>query len=275
MAETVVEAPPVVVPPVVVPDWRAGLTGDFAPLAQDPSLATFKGKDWAEVGPHLAKAFTETKKLVGAKTTLKLPDEHSTSEEVGAYRKANDIPDTPEEYVTRLRTPEGAGDFTNPEAGKEIVAIAVREGIHPKAFQAIMNWYGEQRANEHASFVREWAALDQQLRREWGPDFTANLGTARRAIKNYGGEPLIQLLTSFDLDLNPLIVKTFAGIGKDLMEHGAMPATGITHLTPDEAQERVKTLQADLLKVPHNSDPAKALIDQIIALTKIAQGRSA
>ena len=46
---------------------------------------------------------------------------------------------------------------------------------------------------------------------------------------------------------------------KDLMEHGAIPATGTAHLTPEEAQERLKTLQADLLKVPQGSAQAKAL----------------
>ena len=50
-----------------------------------------------------------------------------------------------------------------------------------------------------------------------------------------------------------------------------MAGDTVGRVTPEEAQERMKTLQADLLKVPHGSDQAKALIDQIIQYTKIAQ----
>ena len=110
MAEIAIQDPPVTPPviPAVVPDWRTGLTGDFAPLAQEPSLASFKGKDWAEVGPALAKSYVETKKLVGVKTTLKIPDEHATPDEVAAYRKAVGVPDTPDGYRTQIRRPEAA-----------------------------------------------------------------------------------------------------------------------------------------------------------------------
>ena len=66
-------------------DWRTGLTGDLAPLAQEKSLESFKGADWTEVGPQLAKAFVETKKLVGTKPSgLLEPGEKATPEERAA-----------------------------------------------------------------------------------------------------------------------------------------------------------------------------------------------
>ena len=274
MAETVVEAPPVVVPPVVVPDWRAGLTGDFAPLAQDPSLATFKGKDWAEVGPALAKSYVETKKLVGAKQTLKIPDEHSTPEEVAAYRKAIGVPDEATGY--RITRPEAAVSGAWDETAEQTFLAKMHEiGVPPQVVQEVLNWYGQYLSDQQRGWHREAEATSQQLRTEWGPDFAANVGVANRAIQQYGGDALVDLFAQNGMGRHPLVVKTFASIGKELMEAGAIPATGTAHLTSEEAQERVKTLQADLLKVPHGSDQAKALIDQIIALTKIAQGRSA
>ena len=59
------------------------------------------------------------------------------------------------------------------------------------------------------------------------------------------------------------------------MEAGAIPATGISHLTPEEAAERVTELQAELLKVPQGSEQARAVIDRIIQHQRIAAGRSA
>ncbi len=273
MPDTTTHDPPAPPVPSLQPpsDWRAGLTGDYAPLAQDPSLATFKGKDWAEVGPVLAKSYVETKKLVGAKTTLKIPDEHSTPEEIAAYRKAIGVPDTPQDY--RITRPEAALTGWDETAEQNFLAKMHELGTPPHTVQAILNWYGEYVSEQHRAWHREAEATQQELRRDWGPDYAANLGVANRAIQQYGGDALVDLFAQNGMGRHPLVVKTFAAIGKELMEHGAIPATGIAHMTPEEAQERLKTLQADLLKVPQGSDRAKEIINQIIAHQKIAQGR--
>ena len=270
MPDPVLVADPPVPAPAPVADWRAGLTGEYAPLATDPSLATFKGKDWAEVGPVLAKSYVETKKLVGAKTTLKIPDEHSTPEEVGAYRKAIGVPDTVEGY--RITRPEAALTGWDEAAEQNFLGKMHELGIPAQGVQAILNWYGAYVSEQQRGWHREAEAASQELRREWGPDFAANVGVANRAIQQYGGDALVDLFAQNGMGRHPLVVKTFATIGKDLMEAGAIPATGIAHMTPEEAQERAKSLQADLLKVPTNSDRAKELINQIIAVTKIAEG---
>lgn len=254
-------------------DWRAGLTGDFASLAQEKSLETFKGKDWAEVGPSLARAFVETKKLVGAKPpAIKIPDEHSTPEEVAAYRKAIGVPDAPDGY--RITRPEAALSEWDEAAEQQFLGEMHKLGTPPHVVQAVLNWYGQYLSEQQRGWHREAEAATQELRRDWGPDLAANVGVANRAIQQYGGDALVDLFAQNGMGRHPLVIKTFAAIGKDLMEHGAIPSTGIAHMTPDEAQERVKTLQADLLKVPQGSDKAKGMIEQIIALTKIAAGRA-
>ena len=53
-----------------------------------------------------------------------------------------------------------------------------------------------------------------------------------------------------------------------------MAGDTVGRVTPEEAQERMKTLQADLLKVPYGSEPHKALIEQIIQYQKITDGRA-
>ena len=266
---TLTQDPPITLP-VVVPDWKTGLTGDFAPLAQEASLASFKGKDWSEVGPSLAKSYVETKKMVGVKQTLRIPDEHATPDEVAAYRKAIGVPDTPEGYG--IKRPEAALAAWDETAEKNFLGEMHKLGTPPHVVQAVLNWYGQYLTEEQRGWHREAEATQQILRTEWGPDYAANVGVAKRAIQQYGGDALVDLFAQNGMGRHPLVVKTFAAIGKELMEAGAIAPTGTAHLTAEEAQERLKTLQADLLKVPQGSDQAKALIDQIIAHQKIASG---
>ena len=255
-------------------DWRAGLIGEFAPLAQDKSLESFKGQDWTEVGPSLAKAFVETKKMVGAKApALVVPGEGATPEQVAAYRKATGVPDAPDGYS--ISWPEFPPGEALDEAAQTAWLTRMHQiGAPTHIVQAFATLYGQHVNMLHNGYRREAEAAGQELRRDWGPNYDANLGPANRAIQQYGGDALVDLFAQNGMGRHPLVVRTFSQIGQDLVEHGAMPGDTVGRVTPEEAQERMKTLQADLLKVPHGSDQAKALIDQIIQYTKIAQGQA-
>lgn len=267
--------PVIVVPapspaPVIPTDWRAGLTGEYAPLAQERSLEAFKGQDWAEVGPTLAKAFVETKKLVGAKpSAVTIPGEGATPEVIAAYRQAIGVPDTPEGY--RIVRPAAALDgMWDVAAETALLGKLHAVGTPPPVVQAIMTWYGDFLTEQQTLFRREAEAASQALRRDWGPNYDANVGRANRAIQQYGGDALVDLFAQNGMGRHPLVVATFAKIGTDLVEHGAMTGEVVTAVTPEEAQERVKSLQAELLTVPHGSDRAKALIEQIVTYSKVA-----
>ena len=263
--------PPVTPPaPPLVPDWRTGLTGEYAALAQDKTLELFKGKDWTEAGPQLAKAYVEARKKIGAQTTVKIPDANSSAEEIAAYRTAIGVPATPQEY--RITRPEAALTDWDEEAERGFLSKMHEIGTPPQIVQAILNWYGQYVSEQQRGWHREAEATAQELRRDWGPDYAANVGVANRAIQQYGGDALVDLFAQNGMGRHPLVVKTFAAVGKELLEAGAIPSTGLAHITPDEAQEQLKTAQADLLKVPTGSDQAKRLIDRIVALSKIAQG---
>jgi len=275
MSETATDTPPVETPPAPPADWRAGLTGDYAPLAQEKALESFKGKDWGEVGPTLARAFVETKKLVGAKPSgVTIPGEGATPEQIAAYRAAIGVPAAPTDY--RVTRPDvAAGGDWDEQAETAFLGKMHELGVPQPAVQAIVSWYGEWMATQQNGWRREAEAASQELRRDWGPNYDANLGRANRALQQYGGDDLVDLLAHTGLGRHPLVVRAFASIGNELVEHGAMRADPIGRVSPEEAAERAKGLQADLLKVPVGSDQARSLIDQIIALQKIAAGRAA
>ena len=275
--DVIVQDPPAPAPaptPTPAADWRAGLTGDFAPLAQDKSLESFKGKDWTEVGPSLAKAFVETKKLVGAKApTVKVPGDGATPEEIAAYRKATGVPDTPEEYA--ITWPElPPGEQLDDTARSTWLARMHQIGAPPHIVQAFANLYGQHLQTLHAGYRREAEAAGQELRRDWGPNYDANVGRANRYIQKYGGDSLVDLYAQTGVGRNPIAVRAWNKIGEDLQEHGAEAGEPFVRITPEEAEERLTTLKADLLKMPHGSDEAKAQIDRIIQYTAIAQRRT-
>src|SRR3990167_1654417 len=290
MAETTTVDPaaPPAPAPALTPapsDWRAGLTGDFAPLAQEKTLEKYQGKDWSEAGPHLAKALVEATKLIGAKApALVVPGEGATPEQVTAYRKATGVPDAPDGYsISWPEFPPGealdkaaqtAGLTRRHQIGAPTHIAPAFETPGPPHLdvQALATLYGQHVNPLHHRYRREAEAASQELRRDWGATYDANLGRANRAIWQYGGDALVDLFAQNGMGRHPLVIRSFAKIGDDLVEHGAMAGDTVGRVTPEEAQERMKTLQADLLKVPHGSDQAKALIDQIIQYTKIAQG---
>ncbi|MDP3702913.1 MAG: hypothetical protein Q8R78_00770 [Candidatus Omnitrophota bacterium] len=279
MAETTTVDPAAPAPaaPVAAPapsDWRAGLTGEFAPLAQDKTLELFKGNDWTEAGPQLAKAYVEARKLINAKApALTVPGEGATPEQVAAYRKATGVPDAPDGYA--ITWPElPPGDALDEAAQGAWLTRMHQIGAPAHIVQAFATLYGQHVNTLHNGYRREAEAAGQELRRDWGPNYDANLGRANRAIQQYGGDALVDLFAQNGMGRHPLVIRSFAKIGDDLVEHGAMAGDTVGRVTPEEAQERMKTLQADLLKVPHGSDQAKALIDQIIQYTKIAQGQA-
>src|SRR3990170_5621200 len=120
-------------------DWRAALPAD---LQADKSLEQFKGKDWAEVGPTLAKGYVETKKMVGG--SLKIPKEDATPEEVAAFYTALGRPETPDKYDTKI--PEFPPDAGVPPldqvAFRDFLAVSHGAGLTAKQVQAVMDWYG-------------------------------------------------------------------------------------------------------------------------------------
>lgn len=274
MAETTIETEPVLPGTAAAPDWRAGLTGDYAALAQEKSLESFKGKDWADVGPSLARAFVDTKKLVGAKPGVKIPGEGATPEEIAAYRTATGVPPDPSGYHITRPDVAASGDWDE-AAEAAFLTEMHKHGAPPAVVQSIITWYGKYQADQQNGWRREAEAAQQEMRRDWGPNYEANVGRANRAVQQYGGDALVDLLARTGLGRNPLVVQTFAKIGNDLVEHGAMKADPVGRVSPEEAQQKAAELQADLLKVPQGSPRAKEIIDQIVALTRIAAGRSA
>jgi hypothetical protein len=248
--------------------WRDTLPDD---LKSDPSLQSFKDI------PALAKSFIETKKMVGAKQGVQIPNEKSTPEEIAAFHKGLGVPDSPSLY--QIKRPDSALDLGwDSQAEGEFFAAAHKAGLTPKQVQAAVDWYGKWERAKLEKARGEANETSVRLRTEWGPDYDAKVGRANRVIAEYGGQELADAFGTPGHVLNaagrhPVFVKFVAALGDALVEHGAITGEGLPEISPDEALGQINDLNAQLKKLPEGHPRTSEIIDKIVALTNAANRR--
>lgn len=278
MADPAVVVDPAVVPdPSPVTDWRAGLTGDYAPLAQDKTLEQFKGKDWTEVGPVLAKSYVEARKLIGTKPVgLVPPGTQATPEERTAYdaalRKTLGVPDAATGY--KVKRPEAAIDAGwNDAAEGQFLATMHKAGAAPTVVQAAIDFYGALEQQRLQAGRDEANAVGATLRSEWGPNYEAYLGRANRALQEFGGDELVTMLTESGLGRHPIMVKAWAKVGNALVEHGAMRGDGLQTMSSADAEAKLADLRKQLVEMDEAHPRRAELVEEIISVTRAAGRR--
>lgn len=202
--------------PPTTPDWAVGLPDD---LKSSPSLATYKDL------PSFVKSALEAEKLIGKKGIIK-PGENATPEELSRYYKELGRPEKPEEYG--LKKPE---DWPNDVPFSDALVPKVAEMFHKNGIpgdQAQKLWsdYHNMIKEEFTSHV---SLSEQQvneglskLKQEWGGEdkYNANLETAKMAVKEFGGDSLINFLNESGLGNHPDLIRAFANAGQGLREDG-------------------------------------------------------
>jgi len=88
-------------------------------------------------------------------------------------------------------------------------------------------------AEQFKATQAEWAREVTNDKEIGGAKLQENLGVARKAIETFGGAELREFLNVTGFGNNPLLVKTFARIGKAISEDGFV--RGGTTTTPDPA----------------------------------------
>lgn len=183
--------------------------------------------------PLLAKAFAETKAMVGKR--LEAPGEGATPEQVAAWRKTVGAPETPEGYLGDAKTlkPETLPDEAwDTEGEKEFLALAHKHHLTPSAVKDILGLHGgslmkaiqQSKADEGASVQAEIATL----KKDWGGDYERNISQAAQVAKMMGLDPAANpIFASAD------VVKAFSRMAGLLSEDklvagGASVASTIT-----------------------------------------------
>jgi hypothetical protein len=192
-------------------DWRATLPDDLKALPQAQKYAT---------PADLLKGYVEAEKMIGRKG-VQIPGENATPEEQAAFRAALGVPDAPDAYG--LKAPEGVpAEVWSDDAAKAFAAKAHEAGLTTAQAQAVAGWWAgtvaeqAKAAEDAAVAAREEATA--AMKTEWGGQFNAKLDLAKRALDQFGGKAVAEIMTDTGLGNHPDVVRMFARIGEAIAE---------------------------------------------------------
>jgi hypothetical protein len=113
--------------------------------------------------------------------------------------------------------------------------VAFEEGLNKKAAARIYKEYNGLLVNSYNEEIKEGEKAakeaEEALKKEWGKEYDGNLELFARAVDKFGTADLTAVLKSTGLASNPIIIKTFAAIGKAMSEDKLVdgkPSPGVT-----------------------------------------------
>lgn len=157
-------------------DWRSRLAGG------DDALSGFLGRYQSE------KAFVEAAKkdrdAIRTKQFPKLEDD-ATPEEIAAFRKDMGVPDKPEDY--KLSDGLVVGEADKPyvdEFLKNMHGVNASPGVVNAAIETYYDIVEGQMADEVEAIQKHKTEADDQLRKDWGPEYRRNLNVVNGFVQN-------------------------------------------------------------------------------------------
>ena len=252
-APTIADTPPVddKTPKATAPadwpeDWRARLAGDNKKAAD--RLARFKSPNDV-LNSYLALEA----KVSGGEFAKKLPTNY-TDAELADYRKANGIPDKPDDY--KVDVPGlvwGEADKPMLDSWKQ---FAFENNLPPEIAKMGPAWY----AREQEALVARLAEQDQvnyqsgtaALQAEWGNEFKGNINAAKNLFEAYPGV-WDSVMGARDADGvrngdNPVVLKALASIAKEMNPYATIipnvPSQNAAQTLAEE-KSQIKSLMGD------------------------------
>ena len=233
--------PAATAPTAEAADWRASIS--------ETKLRAFADR-MASPADAVKMAYDLRRKLSRAVVP---PGKGAGAAEVRDFHRRLGVPEDVEGYA--YARPELPEHLQLDEAGvaRETAFLeqALELGLTRKQAQGILDWHYEGTVDLHESLARRLsdgrAQSEAALRREWGPDYEANLAAAHRAAVAFGGEGMIEFLGNVTVDGvrladHPRLVRAFAEAGRRLGEDSvALAGSDAGGAT---LEDRVKDLRA-------------------------------
>ncbi len=202
--------------------WRESLP---EPIRAEKSFDVFKGKDWNEVGPVMAKSFLDSQKMIGG--SIRIPKEDASPED---KKKFNDEiytklgrPDKPESY--QFQKPTFGDGIWDANLEKSFLGIAHKMGLNNGQVQELINFEANRIQTGLQSNTKARETNVTQLKNEWGADFPRRAELAKRAFTQLATDAGIvseakDFFINTGLGDNPIILKIFHEVGEILSESG-------------------------------------------------------
>jgi len=249
--------------------WRTSLDEN---LQSDPSLASFtggeKGEDLVPMPKQLAKAFVDTKALVG-RDKIPMP---KTDEEWAATFTKLGRPENADGYEIGL--PENTPDKVKPvlaEDEKWFRQAALDANL--TAAQAKKLWDGYtgralKGAEELSSQMKqEMADAETALRAKYGTSFDARMALANRAVEELGGSELVELIAQTGFGRHPKGIEMMMKLGGLLAEERGIDVnTGEPKGSALTIEDKIRANMADNAYTDASHPNHKAIVTQTLKL---------
>jgi len=215
---------------IQIPDLYGQLGDD---LKDNKSLEKFKNvdelaKSYLHLNGHLGKKFNELPAEELSEVYMKLGrPEEKTGYELNLDTAVN------EEFVDWYKDKAFDLGLTQKQASK-----------FANSYMELEKEQMEVRTNQQKSMQQDWVA---SIKAEYGDNFDSKLGSAKRALTQFGGDDLTNYLNETGLGDHPAMVKAFANIGEQMGEGKYVDANSSASFgsSPEDAQNEIALLKAD------------------------------
>jgi len=249
-----------------VSDWRAGLTGEFEPLRTEKSLEVFKGKDWNEVGPVLAKTVASQSKLVGS--SVRIPGADAKPEEVAAFREKIGVPKDISGYKD-VKLPDVPGKTWDVARIDGMAKPAFHKmGLTPQQAQEALGLFADYIQQSEKATLDSFMEGQDSLMDKWGLAFDSNTNLAYRTLEKFFPQPFIKLIQAAGLDAHPDFLQGFHAIGKNFAEDGIIDGSGIGAPTMEDLDKQISETRGKIAAAPQGSAARDVLEKQLQDLYK-------
>jgi hypothetical protein len=224
--------------------WLSGLDET---LREDPSLTALGDADLVPMPKALAKSYVDTKRLVG-RDKIPMP---TTPEEYATVFERLGKPKTHDAYGLEL--PQDLPETAKPLMGenqqwfKEAVHKANLTDAQAKALWAEYTQKIMKTSTDVAEqYKQEMAAAELKLRAEHGTAYDAKIALANRALKELGGDELVELVAQTGLGRHPEGLKMMIKLGEIIAEEqGIDSSTGAPKGSAATLEQQLSETMAD------------------------------
>lgn len=183
----------------------------------------------------LTKAYADAAKYnVGA---VKIPAPEAPAEVWSAFYEKLGRPASPEAY--RL-SEEAAKDSML--SGMRGVAHAA--GLTPSQWQLLSEGYSRHIAEQAKAKQAEYRDADDQLKSDWGGAYPKKLGILQKAIKQIGGDEVMDAIVSSGLGNHTGFIKMMAKMSEALVDERIVSGELVGQMSSESAKAELDTLVA-------------------------------
>lgn len=219
--------------------WKDTISEEFR---NDPNISKFTEID------ALAKSYINATRMIG-QDKIPVPNNNSTEDQWNEVYSKLGRPESPDKYKLDFKSEVAPIDEG---AVKSFAEVAHKTGLNEKQAQAILDFY---KANSEQSLQQSkidtetaQANAEQQLRKEWGGNFDANIKRAGAVAKaNMNPEILdMQLKDGTRLGDHPDFIKGFANIANLLSEDKFVGTAAENDASIRDYDAEIKAITGDL-----------------------------